>query len=815
MLDDAAGRGAVLRTGGSARLLAASRAHPPLATAVRRAVASSPALPPPRGADVAAAVASCGDAGSPHEARAVAAELLAAWATSDDGASRGAVASCDGAMHALGDATAFDERLRGSATAALACLARDGAPLPPPVCEQLASVAEACCEGRDVACAADAVGALSSCASRGQRDAAHALAPLLPPLSALIGGDGSEGAAADNSAACFAVCGALRALASGATPLSHTQLAHPTRLLVAWATAEGDGGDGGEAARLRVEAQRVLGALCACPPHAQPAVPPLRLPRAWLAAMLRRLAVSHAGWAPRAVEDDAAADAGAAAKALDAHTAAAQPHDHAQRAHPPLRRLYGLLPPAAVAAVVPAPPSGAPPSVPAPPPDPLASSLKALSRCFSEQPGACEYAVAAGLVDLLSLLVACEPDLAPTGDAPGLAARRSAARAAADAAMHPAAGVQLASSPLLAWLAAQAGAAPVGGDGPLPGQLRKLGSHARRALLNARAHGGSQPRPLYGDGVYLLSDPPERPTIDVVFIHGLRGGPFATWRARDEADGAAGSSPGERGAAAKARPICVWPADWLPADAVGARLLSLSYRSRYSEWEGSSRGVDAHAQRLRDLLALARVGDRPLVVVAHSMGGVLLKRMLATCDPAEGGSGGSGGSDARDDHTPGGEVTAQSPRPLGSALRGCVFFACPHFGSSLATIGSFRLLRPAGAVAGLQPGAAALADDNAALRRAARRKEHPAAVISFVEGAPTQLAQVQGRALSAEVVRLESAWPGFGDIVVLPAADHIDVCKPRSRGEPGYAKTAALIADVLRQARAEDTTREAAQAAQL
>ena len=72
------------------------------------------------------------------------------------------------------------------------------------------------------------------------------------------------------------------------------------------------------------------------------------------------------------------------------------------------------------------------------------------------------------------------------------------------------------------------------------------------------------------------------------------------------------------------------------------------------------------------------------------------------------------------------------------------------------------------------------------------------AVLSFGEGQATQLAY-----LRATIVPHESAYPGYGEFVVLDA-DHINVCKPGSRGDPGYARLAAFL-----QARA----REAATAA--
>ena len=87
-------------------------------------------------------------------------------------------------------------------------------------------------------------------------------------------------------------------------------------------------------------------------------------------------------------------------------------------------------------------------------------------------------------------------------------------------------------------------------------------------------------------------------------------------------------------------------------------------------------------------------------------------------------------------------------------------------------------------------------------------------VLSFLEGAPTTLAELpvpglKGRAIAAEIVAAESAYPGFGDLVVLPQCDHIDACKPRDREEPNYKRTLELIrAAALEAMAAHQTTQE-------
>ncbi|XP_037086929.1 protein SERAC1-like, partial [Pollicipes pollicipes] len=80
-----------------------------------------------------------------------------------------------------------------------------------------------------------------------------------------------------------------------------------------------------------------------------------------------------------------------------------------------------------------------------------------------------------------------------------------------------------------------------------------------------------------------------------------------------------------------------WPRDWLPADLLPlrARLLSVDYDSAWSEWRPRcparrGRALAERADELRRQLIAAGLGDRPIVWVTHSMGGLLVKQLLAT-----------------------------------------------------------------------------------------------------------------------------------------------------------------------------------------
>jgi len=175
--------------------------------------------------------------------------------------------------------------------------------------------------------------------------------------------------------------------------------------------------------------------------------------------------------------------------------------------------------------------------------------------------------------------------------------------------------------------------------------------------------------------------------------------------------------------------------------------------------------------RLMDRLEAAGVGRRPVVFAAHSMGGLLVKEMLArSLEEGEGGR-----------HA-----------ALAAATRGVVFYGTPHFGSSLAAA-AWRL-RPyvpgaalAPAVARLTPGPH-LVELNERLRQLHDRAGLE--VVAFSEGQPTALAGFIPKLL---VVPFESAYPGFGQIHVLRDHDHIEVCKPASRADLTYRLLLGMV----------------------
>jgi len=96
---------------------------------------------------------------------------------------------------------------------------------------------------------------------------------------------------------------------------------------------------------------------------------------------------------------------------------------------------------------------------------------------------------------------------------------------------------------------------------------------------------------------------------DVIFIHGLMGHPYDTWHR--------GKGDNED----------FWPA-WLGEELPELGIWSLGYEIEPLACKGNSMPLVERATSILTLLDAYDVGDRPLIFITHSMGGLLLKQML-------------------------------------------------------------------------------------------------------------------------------------------------------------------------------------------
>ncbi|RAL47282.1 hypothetical protein DM860_013247 [Cuscuta australis] len=265
-----------------------------------------------------------------------------------------------------------------------------------------------------------------------------------------------------------------------------------------------------------------------------------------------------------------------------------------------------------------------------------------------------------------------------------------------------------------------------------------------------------------------MSSQSESPLFDVVFVHGLRGGPFKTWRLSEDKystkSGLVEKIDEEAGMQGT-----FWPGEWLPTDFPAARLYTLKYKTNLTQWSGASLPLQEVSSMLLEKLVAAGIGKRPVVFVTHSMGGLVVKQMLY-------------------------QAKAENKEDLVNNTAGVVFYSCPHFGSKLADM-PWRMglvFRPAPSIGELRSGSPRLVELNDFLRRL--HKRGTLEVLSFCETKVTPIVEGYGGwAFRMEIVPLESAYPGFGELVVLESTDHINSCKPLNRNDPSYKETLQFL----------------------
>ncbi|QMW26348.1 hypothetical protein G4B84_001593, partial [Aspergillus flavus NRRL3357] len=157
-------------------------------------------------------------------------------------------------------------------------------------------------------------------------------------------------------------------------------------------------------------------------------------------------------------------------------------------------------------------------------------------------------------------------------------------------------------------------------------------------------------------GIITISDPPNA-TADIVFVHGLMGSSQRTWYH-------------EKG-------NIYWPKDLLSVDLPHARILAFGYEVKvWHPWnQVSQEWITGYATDLLGSLSDYRTlgsRTRPLVFIAHSLGGLVLQKALAM---------------ARESRNSDWHL-----RCLETYTTGLCFLGTPHRGATLATWGE-RLAR--------------------------------------------------------------------------------------------------------------------------
>lgn len=244
-----------------------------------------------------------------------------------------------------------------------------------------------------------------------------------------------------------------------------------------------------------------------------------------------------------------------------------------------------------------------------------------------------------------------------------------------------------------------------------------------------------------------LSNPSPSPAVlDIIFVHGLGGDRLKTWQKSDSE---------------------FWPR-WLTEQFPSCRVYMIGYDSDkfagFLAGEGAS--IQDLAMTMADQIASREERAPNALLVAHSLGGLIVKQMLRRC--------------------------ADSVNPdftnVGRSVAGVAFMATPHQGASASSALDFLLGRfKSKQVKQLAYSDDALIDLNEFFRSWVSR--HSPSVRSFYETERTG---------GIYVVDKVSANPGIvGSDPIAVQANHIDICKPASQTAPVYASMCAMIRKIL------------------
>jgi len=302
---------------------------------------------------------------------------------------------------------------------------------------------------------------------------------------------------------------------------------------------------------------------------------------------------------------------------------------------------------------------------------------------------------------------------------------------------------------------------------------------ATKALCNMdQEYGGHRFEP----GIYLLL-PNDRHVqhknnlsnwgVDVVFVHGLMGGVFYTWRQQDK-DNERELSDNQ---ISEDNYSYCWPRDWLAEDAGHVRVIGCDFDSYLSQWGGScptqsfTQTLEERSEDMMRKLRQAGVGNRPVIFVGHSMGGLIIKKMLTSAQ------------DSQDEAT----------KKLSENTKGVVFYSTPHEGSQIANLNSIikYFFFPSVEVQELEMNNPALLSLNQSFKEFASKFKTK--VISFGETLPTRHLGVD-----LTFVPPESSNPGIGEFYPVPF-NHMDICKPHNRKSILFRKFYNLVWDAVDQ----------------
>ncbi|MGB3514149.1 MAG: alpha/beta fold hydrolase [Microcoleaceae cyanobacterium] len=140
------------------------------------------------------------------------------------------------------------------------------------------------------------------------------------------------------------------------------------------------------------------------------------------------------------------------------------------------------------------------------------------------------------------------------------------------------------------------------------------------------------------------------PRGDIVFVHGLAGHPWSTWHPESKRDN---------------QDLNFWPfwlGEELEANGIDVNVWTFGYDAPRFGYVGQGMPRFDLASNLLEYLEVNDIGDRPLIFVTHSMGGLVVKDVIRTAQNFE------------------------DKKAIIEQTQGIVFLSTPHQGSHLANL---------------------------------------------------------------------------------------------------------------------------------
>ncbi|XP_066591524.1 protein SERAC1 isoform X2 [Prorops nasuta] len=368
----------------------------------------------------------------------------------------------------------------------------------------------------------------------------------------------------------------------------------------------------------------------------------------------------------------------------------------------------------------------------------------------------------------------------------------------------------------------------------------RLSAPAGRALANLDIYESEDIK--YPKRIYLLYPLHKTcivPKADIVFLHGLLGGAFITWRQRDPQAPELGSNDHKKyyeddvlsdlageypqefmkdlmrdfnywewkkigndyevvldDCPEKANnealgpysckgedlniidetenptsPTRCWPKDWLPIDHPYIRVLGINYETNLSMWspfcpiESTKSTLHERSNEYATKLLMAGIGKKPIIWVCHSMGGLLVKKMLVE------------------------EWRSGDSHNICKNTRSILFYSTPHKGSRVAALRQMTqmLIWPSIEVQELREESPKLLELHQDFLK--MLEDYPMEIVSFSETKPTLVSPLK---LSYLFVNSDSANPGVGEFYEIPL-NHLTICKPANRRSFLYQKLISIV----------------------